>query len=84
MKNVLFFDAMLMPKVIVFIYWMLLAAAVILGLTVVYNGSLLGGLLAVLGGVLGARLYCELMIVLFKINDNLQRIADRQDASPKV
>lgn len=36
------------------------------------------GLLIVVGGAIGARILCELLIVLFKINENTQTMAHRQ------
>lgn len=77
MKELFFFNSMLMPKVIVLIYWLLLAAAVLGGIGILFQGQFFYGIGVAVGGVIGARLYCELMIVLFKINDNLQKIADR-------
>lgn len=82
MKNVLFFDTMIMPKVIVLIYWLLLVVSLGAGLFTLFQGAVIYGVLVAVGGAVGARLYCELMIVLFKINDNLQRIADSKTTPP--
>ncbi|MCW2294680.1 MULTISPECIES: DUF4282 domain-containing protein [Pseudomonas] len=79
MKNLFFFDAMLTPKIITFVYWLLLLSVAISGLTMMFSGygSFLGGLGTLIGGAIGARIWCELMIVLFKIHENLQKIANR-------
>ena len=83
MKNLFFFDSMITPKIITFIYWLLLLSAVVSGLSFMFGGyswmtfgSFIGGLLIVAGGALGARVWCELLIVLFKINSNLQKLSD--------
>ncbi|MBD3587502.1 DUF4282 domain-containing protein [Salinimonas sp. HHU 13199] len=83
MKNLFFFDSMITPKIITFIYWLLLVSAVVSGLSFMFGGysgmtfgSFIGGLLIVAGGALGARVWCELLIVLFKINSNLQKLSD--------
>jgi hypothetical protein len=34
------------------------------------------GIAITVGGVIGARIWCELVIVLFKLNENVQRIAN--------
>jgi hypothetical protein len=34
------------------------------------------GAFTILGGAIGARIWCELMIVIFKINENLQSLKD--------
>ncbi|MDZ4349806.1 MAG: DUF4282 domain-containing protein [Xanthomonadaceae bacterium] len=87
MRNLLFFDSMVTPRIIVFIYWTLLAASAIGGLVILFSGlgtmrySFFAGLgIAIVAPVvflflaLLARIYCEVMIVLFKINDALQDI----------
>lgn len=83
-RNVLFFDNMLTPKFITVIYWIALVAAVFAGLGSIFYmgfqyvtfGSFVKGILITLGGALAARIWCELMIVLFKINENVQKIAN--------
>ncbi len=84
MKDVLFFDNMLTPKIITFVYWILLLAAVVGGLSSMfagYGGFTLGkfflGLLYGVGGAIGARIWCELMIVLFKMNEALQELRSK-------
>ncbi len=41
-------------------------------------GSLLSGLFTLIAGAIGVRVWCELLIVVFKINDNLQKLANRE------
>ena len=38
--------------------------------------SFLMGVLTILGGAIGARIWCELMIAIFKINENQQALRD--------
>jgi len=86
MRNLFFFDAMLTPKIITLVYWLLLLAAVISGVAGIFSGygkpdlmSLLSGLGVILGGAVAARIWCELLIVLFKIHENLKKLADNKD-----
>ncbi|GGW79173.1 DUF4282 domain-containing protein [Alteromonas halophila] len=86
MKSLFFFESMITPKVITFIYWLLLLVAVISGVASMFAGyggisftSFLLGILYIAGGALGARLWCELVIVLFKINSNLSKMAQASD-----
>lgn len=82
MKNIFFFDAMLTPKIITFVYWLMLLGALVSGLSAMFShsgGGFLTGLLILVGGAVGSRIWCELMIVLFKIHENLQKISNRQD-----
>jgi hypothetical protein len=83
-RDVLFFDAMLTPKVVTLVYWLLLVAALIAGLGSMFYmgfqymsfGTFVRGLAITVGGAIGARIWCELVIVLFKLNENVQRIAN--------
>lgn len=80
MKDLLFFEGMITPKLITLLYWLLLAAALIAGLATMFGGGggagFLMGLGIMIGGGLGARIACELIIVLFKINDHARRVAE--------
>ena len=83
LRDVLFFDSMLTPKVVTLVYWLLLLAALIAGLGSMFYlgfqyltfGGFVRGLAITVGGAIGARIWCELVIVLFKMNENVQRIA---------
>ena len=75
-KDLLFFDKMVMPKVITFIYWLALVGCVIGGLVTMFQ-SFLTGLAVLIGGAIAARLYGELFMVLFKMNEALQHIRSK-------
>ncbi len=84
MKNIFLFEAMLTPKIITLVYWFLLLLAVFSGLGYMFGGyggftfgKFITGLLILVGGAIGARIWCELLIVLFKINDNIKRLAEK-------
>ena len=82
MKNIFFFDSMLTPKIITFVYWLMLLGSVIGGVSTMFNsysGGFWMGLVTLVGGVIFARIWCELLIVLFKIHENLQRLADKKE-----
>ena len=85
MRDVFFFDAMLTPKIITFVYWLLLLFAVISGLGSIFGGyggvtfvKFLTGIGIIVGGAVCARIWCELLIVLFKIHENIKKVADKQ------
>jgi len=80
MKDLLFFEKMVTPKVINIVYWFMLTSAILTGLAVMFSqhgGGFLSGVFILISGVVGARIFCELLIVLFKINENLQKMADK-------
>ncbi len=82
-RSILFFETMLTPKVVTLVYWLLLVAAIVAGLGSMFYmgfqymtfGSFVRGIAITVGGAIGARIWCELVIVLFKLNENVQRIA---------
>jgi hypothetical protein len=81
MRDLLFLDRMITPTIITFIYWLALLAAVIAGLGTMFGGmggsgflGFLMGILVIVFGVIAARIWCELLIVLFRMNEALQEI----------
>ena len=82
MKEIFYFDSMLTPKIITVLYWFMLLASFLSGLMAMFrseSGSFLVGLGMIIGGAIFTRIWCELLIVLFKINENLQNIANRSE-----
>ena len=82
MRKVLYFDSMLTPKVITFVYWLMLFGVVVSGLGYMFTGGFafwkfLAGLLVMAGGAVFARIWCELLIVMFKIHENIKKMADK-------
>jgi hypothetical protein len=84
MRDVFFFDEMLTPKIITFVYWLLLLFAVVSGLGSMfggYGGLTFGrffmGIVMIVGGAVRATIGCELLIVLFKIYANIKKLADK-------
>ena len=76
-RDVFFFDKMLTPQLITLIYWILLAGSLLGGIVAMFTQSFIGGVLTIVFGALFSRIWCELLIVLFKMNDALQAIKDR-------
>jgi hypothetical protein len=78
MRELLFFDNMITPKLITIVYWILMVLVVI-GAIISLSGGFtfmhfLGTLVALPLGLLAVRMYCELLIVMFKMNEALQEI----------
>jgi len=82
MKDVFFFDSMLTPKIITFVYWLMLLGSLFSGLGTMftdYGGGFLAGLGIIIFGAIGSRIWCELLIVLFKIHENLQKLVNKSE-----
>jgi len=77
MKDVLFFNSMLTPQIITIVYWVLLVSVVVGGIGAIFSGKIIAGVVGVVIGVVAVRIWCELLIILFKINDNLKVIAEK-------
>jgi len=75
-RDLLFFEKMIVPKIIQVIYWILLVVVLLAGIVTLFQSVLAGIGLIVLGPLL-VRIYCELMIVIFKINESLQVIRNK-------
>lgn len=88
------FDEMITPVIIKIVFWIGVAASVIFGLITAFSGlavmfspyggfegfmMFLGGLLTIVLGVLGVRIYCELLIVFFKMQESLVSINSKID-----
>ena len=78
-KDVFYFDRMLTSQIIQLLYWFLLLSAALSGLGLMASGSFFGGLITLVGGAIGSRIFCELMIVVFKMNEALQVIRNKQE-----
>jgi hypothetical protein len=83
MKDIFYFNNMLTPRLITALYWLLLLVAVVSGIGAWFSGfggffeRFVTGLGIMVGGALGARIWCELLIVLFKMNEALQELRSK-------
>ncbi|GGM09428.1 DUF4282 domain-containing protein [Pseudomonas asuensis] len=81
MKDLLTFDSMLTPKIITLLYWLGLIMTTLAGLGYMFTQSFILGLIMLVGGLIGTRIWCELLIVIFKINQNLQTLANKANTT---
>ncbi len=68
------FRTMLLPLIIQVVFWLGIFGVVGFGVFSMVNGAFVYGLLSTIAGVILWRIYCELMIVFFRINDTLTDI----------
>ena len=82
-EDFLTFRKMITPSIIHIIFWIGVALCVIGGIISIIGGAatrygggttVLHGILLLFLGPLGVRIYCELIIVVFRINDTLTEI----------
>ncbi len=77
MNEYLTFQKMLTPVVIQIIFWILTVIVILSALTLMFQGSFWYGLMVLIFGPLLVRIYCELMIIMFRIHDCLCEIRDK-------
>ncbi|NLF31878.1 MAG: DUF4282 domain-containing protein [Planctomycetes bacterium] len=68
------FRTMVTPIIIQALFWLGVAVCVIGGLAGIFAGEPLGGLLTLFLGPLIVRVYCEVLILFFRINTTLTDI----------
>lgn len=81
-KDLLYLNKMVTPGLMTIVYWGFCAISILSILAFIIrmaslSGIILGLLLMVLT-LFYVRVICEVLIVLFKINSNLQKIADKE------
>jgi hypothetical protein len=77
-------DEMIAPKLITILYWLLLFLAIGSGLGAIFDGDVFRGLFLMASISIGGRIACELMIVVFRINETLHEINNREKGSSPV
>lgn len=76
MQDYLTFRRMITPVFIQVIFWIGIGVIIIGGFATMMD-TFWGGLGVLLGGVIGWRVWCELVLVMFKIYERLCELSDR-------
>jgi hypothetical protein len=74
MNEYLTFEKMIAPVVIQILFWIGVVGVVISGLVTLFSASFISGLLIIILGPIVVRVYCEVLLVFFRILDNLREI----------
>lgn len=87
MKDFLKLDTMITPKIITIIYWFGLVGVSLTSMSMLFGIGryaytnfgmrFLMAIFVIIFGLVIVRVYSELLIVIFKIHDNLKKIADK-------
>lgn len=81
MKDLLGFDHLITPKVLVFLYWLLMVLILIGGVFSMFKGQFIAGFFGTIFSLIGCRVAFELIMVAFKNNEYLRRIAESSEHS---
>ena len=81
MKTVFMFKSMVTPKIVIFLYWIsILLTFLYFFLSMRYSYlspmRIIYDVAYLLAGLISCRIGCELILVIFKINENLQTLVD--------
>ena len=78
MGEYLSFDKLITPTLVRILFWALVVVSILVAISDIFGGSFWRGVAIFFLGPLVARVYCEIIIVLFQINNILTEIRDEQ------
>lgn len=78
MNDYLLFRKMITPVIIQILFWVGIAGIIIAAFM---SGHVLKGLGIIIFGPLVLRVYCELLMVMFRIHSSVEAIAERKSGS---
>jgi hypothetical protein len=81
MGDYLHFRKMITPVFIQVIFWVAIAGIVIAALVQIANDAAAAGILTLVFGPLLVRVYAEILMVMFRINDNVAAIRHERSGS---
>lgn len=89
MKNFFTFNKFITPSFITVLYWISIVFSILAGLGAIISSFsgygtdslFLYGLFIIIFGILSSRITCELILVVFNINKNLEKIAESKSTS---
>ena len=77
-KELFLLNKFITPKIITVIYWLIIVVSIFAGMGLIFApapyGSVIQGLLIIFGGILFGRVWCELTLIFFRINENLEKL----------
>ena len=82
MEDFLAFRKMLTPIIIQIVFWIGVVFCVIGGLLAILYGNGLPGLIMLFLGPIIVRIYCEILILVFRMNDTLTDIKNAVEKTP--
>ena len=85
-QKVLFFNEMLTPSLIRIAYWLCLVGVVWNGLGHMFSGgffNFIEGIAFIATGAILARVVAELVILLFRLNENMEMVVNNTKAKPE-
>lgn len=82
LRDLFYFDYLVMPRILTFIYWIVIGVVTLSGLSTLFMVGLFSGLITIVAGLIFTRITFEMIIVIFSINRNLEKLVELQGGSP--
>lgn len=82
LKQFISFESFITPSIIVFIFWLSIIAVCLGGLAAIFSGNIIYGIIEIIFGAIFTKVFCETLMVLFKINNSLKEIAENTNPLP--
>lgn len=88
MKEFLHFDKLITPSIIKFVFWIGAGLSILAGIIQLIAGAaspygggiqVFSGLLTIIFGPILTRIYCELLIIFFKVHETLLEIKNKDN-----
>ena len=84
MSEYLSFRKMITPVFIQIIFWIAVVSIVILAIVEIGNHHAVAGILTLIFGPLGVRIYAEILMVIFRIHDDVAAIRAGKTEGPQA
>ena len=82
MGEYLSFKKLITPTLVRILFWLALVVIVLHAISLIFGGEFWAGIVYLLLGPVAVRVYCEILIVIFEMNNTLTEIRDNQSRSP--
>ena len=73
MQDLISFRTMITPMIIIPVYWIITVLVIISGFSVMFTMSFWAGLGTLVFGVIGARIWAEITLVMFRVYDSVKK-----------
>jgi len=77
-REYLGFDKLITPALVRILFWILIVIDVLVAVGHIFGGDFWRGVLILFVGPIVIRVYCEIVIVIFQINNTLTEIRDER------
>lgn len=78
MGEYLSFKKLITPTLVRILFWLAIIVVLFHAIALIFGGEFWAGLAFLLLGPIGVRVYCEILIVIFEMNNTLTEIRDNQ------